>query len=293
MRAWKCEREQDIQNLDGPPHQAVSEKSEARILVSCHTLIGGPSSFSEMEMAANKGPVVVLDASCISDGKILELRGSKGWAGFGGYLHLICLMRTNGGSLPESAVSVSGVDAEIVNECLRIGLFFRRDGMIGSDRLIRDIEAYEARVNAFRSGAKDTNAKRYARRGAKRSPTVNQSIYLKESISLKDSGVKDSEQKANDRKAYGSHVKLSDQEYQALIAGLRGGEMDLKRLIASANDYCASRGKRYKDWAATIRNWARRDGSWGAEATPRRKHVGGVDPDRVHTPQEIMGAKLG
>jgi hypothetical protein len=58
--------------------------------------------------------------------------------------------------------------------------------------------------------------------------------------------------------AYGEHVKLRPSEYQALEA--KQGKTALDEMIARINDYLASTGiKPYKDYAATIRNWFRRE----------------------------------
>jgi len=58
------------------------------------------------------------------------------------------------------------------------------------------------------------------------------------------------------RKFYGQFVKLTDQEYQSLTSEL--GIETLTELIPEVNDYCASHGKKYKNYASAIRTFARR-----------------------------------
>lgn len=55
----------------------------------------------------------------------------------------------------------------------------------------------------------------------------------------------------------GSFVALTTSDLEKLES--EHGEAKIAEYIQAVNDYCASKGKRYKDYAATIRNWIRRD----------------------------------
>lgn len=55
--------------------------------------------------------------------------------------------------------------------------------------------------------------------------------------------------------SYGSFVKLSKRDYDALVA--THTEPQLLQVIEELNDYIASKGVKYKDFAATLRNWFR------------------------------------
>jgi len=66
--------------------------------------------------------------------------------------------------------------------------------------------------------------------------------------------------RSKSKSSYGESVLLADEEYAELKAGL--GEKALREYIGKVNDYCASKGKAYKDYAATIRTWARKDNKW-------------------------------
>lgn len=63
--------------------------------------------------------------------------------------------------------------------------------------------------------------------------------------------------KAPVRKAYGEYrnVLLSDEELEKLQTEFP----DWEERIEACSSYCASKGKRYKNYLATIRSWARRD----------------------------------
>lgn len=69
--------------------------------------------------------------------------------------------------------------------------------------------------------------------------------------------------------AFGKFVKLEPKDYQNLCEQ-HGTEL-VKEIIEEINDYLSSTGKKpYKDYAATIRNWARRRKSQRqATSTPR------------------------
>lgn len=64
--------------------------------------------------------------------------------------------------------------------------------------------------------------------------------------------------KGPERKAYGEYrnVMLSDEELEKLQTEFP----DWEERIEACSAYCASKGKRYKNYLATIRSWARRDG---------------------------------
>lgn len=63
----------------------------------------------------------------------------------------------------------------------------------------------------------------------------------------------------NPKKAYGQYqnVLLSNDELQKLQSEF---PHDWESRIENVSGYCASHGKTYKDYLATIRNWARKDG---------------------------------
>jgi len=73
-------------------------------------------------------------------------------------------------------------------------------------------------------------------------------VKLKEDkVSARDDSIK-----------HGRYVSLLDEVYEKLCTLYGKGEVDSK--IEDINDYCASKGKKYKDYAATIRQWFKRDG---------------------------------
>ena len=70
---------------------------------------------------------------------------------------------------------------------------------------------------------------------------------------------KTKQKKKNIKKEYGEfgNVLLSDEEYQKVQHLF---PKDFKTRIQTLDDYIQSKGKKYKDFVATLRNWARKDG---------------------------------
>jgi hypothetical protein len=56
--------------------------------------------------------------------------------------------------------------------------------------------------------------------------------------------------------AFGSHVCLTQNQVESLKQTMNGS---FEHYVEAVNDYCAAKGKRYKDYAAAIRNFYRRD----------------------------------
>lgn len=64
-------------------------------------------------------------------------------------------------------------------------------------------------------------------------------------------------ERAQDSSSYGKFVRLQASEYESLSA--THGKAQLDEMIARINDHCESTGKKYVGFAATIRNWFRRE----------------------------------
>jgi hypothetical protein len=156
-------------NVDSP---SIEMESVRRPVGATTESAAGSFSVEEYLMAANKGPVVMLDASCLQDMRILKLRAKHGMEGFGVYIGLICLMRSNGGRWDLDAMSMArgilGSESfDAVLETLReLTLITDEVGCICSPRLIRDIQEYE-RVRKCRvKGALKTHAQHRAQHTA-------------------------------------------------------------------------------------------------------------------------------
>ncbi len=87
---------------------------------------------------------------------------------------------------------------------------------------------------------------------------------------LPDLEIEPPKEKKPKKKAYGEYKKvlLTDEEYEKLKAEFPA---DWQDWIDRADGYCAQNGKRYKNFLATIRNWARRDKERGANIGNRPK----------------------
>lgn len=91
--------------------------------------------------------------------------------------------------------------------------------------------------------------------------------------------------KENQKNAYGDfgNVKLTDEEYQKIQKIFPN---DYKKRIQTLDDYIQSKGKRYKDFVATLKNWARRDGYiFPDEKEPEKQELIFSDDDL--TPEEL------
>ena len=60
------------------------------------------------------------------------------------------------------------------------------------------------------------------------------------------------------KERYGDVVSLEKEKYETLC--FQYGKKEVDNKIDDINNYCLSKGKRYKDYAATIRAWFKKDG---------------------------------
>lgn len=92
----------------------------------------------------------------------------------------------------------------------------------------------------------------------------------------KDIGEREKNKKEKPPKhKYGEYqnVLLSDEELQKLQAEF---PLDWQNRIENVSSYCASHGKTYKDYLATIRNWARRDNKVTPKTIPKNDIQAGL-----------------
>lgn len=78
-----------------------------------------------------------------------------------------------------------------------------------------------------------------------------------------------------------SIIFLNDEQYQGLVADL--GETETARCISYLSEFCAMRGKPYKDWDAAIRKCSREQ--WGI---PKAKPATTGDTNFQPTPERIQ-----
>ena len=175
---------------------------------------------------------------------MIRLRGKYGNEGYGAFWLLAEMMREqNGGRCLRSDADVIGIEMrydrlpELVADCCAWGVFESDDEYFWSARMVRDIDALnDKREKARVAGVESGKQRRFNGR------STNESI------------VKYSKGK---KSRYGTHVTLTDKQHQHFTDGL--GSKTLDKYIAAVNDYCDSSGKVYKDYAAAIRTFLRRD----------------------------------
>lgn len=96
-------------------------------------------------------------------------------------------------------------------------------------------------------------------------PSVNPSVN-NGSLQYKEIKNKTKNKYKAQRHQYGEYqnVLLSDEELEKLKTEF---PMDWQQRIEKVSSYCASKGKKYSNYLATIRNWAKRDGKRDGPAT--------------------------
>lgn len=88
--------------------------------------------------------------------------------------------------------------------------------------------------------------------------TENQPQYNTKEYNTKELNIKNKINKKESRSKYGEYnnVLLSESELDKLKVEF---PHDWEKRIEAVSEYCESSGKKYKNYLATIRNWARRD----------------------------------
>lgn len=79
-------------------------------------------------------------------------------------------------------------------------------------------------------------------------------------------------EKENIKKSYGENgnVKFTDEEYEKVKAYFPN---DYTERIQALDDYIQSKGKRYKDFFATLKTWARKDGYKPPSTSESKKEI--------------------
>ncbi len=103
-------------------------------------------------------------------------------------------------------------------------------------------------------------------KGGKQKQAKDSKVKQKKQLQIKDSNCDEYDneydndlEKENIKKNYGENgnVKFTDAEYEKVKAYFPN---DYKERIQSLDDYIQSKGKQYKDFFATLRTWARKEG---------------------------------
>ena len=210
-----------------------------------------------------------VDTGSLWDDRLMQLRHTHGWEGEGIFWALVRIAAQNQGRLRKEslrgfAIQLGAANLEkVASFCVDVGLFRSDKKSIWSERLLREFEVAEdwkeKRQKSARIAGLASAKARSTPRSTGRSTSRQRPTYLPTDLPT---------YRPTDKvkgEPHGSHVRLTNEQRQALIEGLKGGVETLEDLVGKVNDYCASKGKRYKDWAATIRNWARKDKLWGSE----------------------------
>lgn len=148
-------------------------------------------------------------------------------------------------------------------------------------------EVSKARAEAGSKGGKQNKQKE-----------ANKSkIKQKKQLQTKDSNCDDNDndnendndlEKENIKKKYGENgnVKFTDDEFEKVKSYFPNDYMDR---IQSLDDYMQSTGKKYKDFFATLKNWARKDGYKPPSVSEPKKEEKFLEVDTSQLTQEEYG----
>ena len=143
-------------------------------------------------------------------------------------------------------------------------------------------EVSKARAEAGSKGGKQS----------KQNETSKSKSKQKKQLQTKDSNCNDNDneydndlKKENKKKKYGENgnVKFTDEEYEKVKTYFPN---DYEKRIQNLDDYIQSKGAKYKDFVATLKNWARKEGYKPPDTkTEKKEELKEVDLSSL-TPQE-------
>ena len=198
------------------------------------------------------------DTNARHDVKIVLMRAKYGMAGYGAWWALIETLREiDDYKLPVKHLPALCLDFDyqeihdFIADCIGEFDLLCSDGdYIWSDSLLVRMEAYNElvaqRIEAGRRGGLSKSQASAKQKGS-------------DLIRLDKSRV-------DKKKKHGECVTLDEEAYKILC--YQYGKVSVDSKIDDINNYCLSKGKRYKDYAATIRAWFKKDGVL-AKAKPK------------------------
>lgn len=160
-------------------------------------------------------------------------------------------------------------------------------------QLDRDREKYENKCEKNKlNGAKGGRPKKAeGNNNNPENPTVFSETELNQSKPKKADNDNDTDndiKENNKRKKYGEfeNVKLTDEEYEKIKTMFPN---DYSERIQKLDDYIQSKGTKYKDFVATLRNWARKEGYKFPTTQQKSEKVENVEIDIDNLTQEEYG----
>lgn len=187
------------------------------------------------------------DSNAHQDPRVKRLKKTRGREGVDIYFELIEMMRQDETTY---AIDVADLDvllddvpnlAELVGEMVDIGLLVEREGLVYSERLLRDMELKDRR-SEVRSEA--------GRRGAAARWHPHDKRIEDDGKAIADDA---REEEKEQKKSYANNVRLKESEYQKLVTEF--GESQATQMIRKLDAYKGSNGKRYKSDYMAIRLW--------------------------------------
>lgn len=151
----------------------------------------------------------------------------------------------------------------VSNIMLELNTGMSRSGVLKARNSLKQFGLIDFKAN----GTKATNYKMITMAKSKQDSTQDSEQASKqdsEQVGKQDSNTlnklnKTKNKKENIKKKYGENqnVLFTDEEYEKVKAYFPN---DYEKRIQNLDDYIQSKGAKYKDFVATLKNWARRDG---------------------------------
>jgi len=197
------------------------------------------------------------DRAARRDPKILLMRSEYGAVGYGLYWMMVETLRETENykyakkHIPALCLDFVYADvAKFLSDCVnKFELFAEDEEYIWSESLLRRMKRYEdirqKRVEAGHKGGSTSAQHSKCQANAKQ--------MLSKSLPIRLDKIREDK-----KERYGDVVSLEKEKYETLC--FQYGKKEVDNKIDDINNYCLSKGKRYKDYAATIRAWFKKDG---------------------------------
>lgn len=148
--------------------------------------------------------------------------------------------------------SISGEEPHL-NSLLKIAFIPIRQSIDRNTEKWEDVK--KKRSEAGKNGAEIKKQKQAKQANANfaKNETANQAVNVNDNVNVNDI------KKENIKTKYGENgnVKFTDEEYEKVKAYFPN---DYTERIQALDDYIQSKGKQYKDFFATLKTWARKEG---------------------------------
>ena len=160
----------------------------------------------------------------------------------------------------------------VPNIMLELNTGMSRSGVLKARNSLKQYGLIDFKTN----GTKATNYKMVTIAKSKQESTQDSTQVSKQDSNTLNKLNETKYIKENKKKKYGENqnVLFTDEEYEKVKEYF---PKDYEERIQSLDDYIQSTGKKYKDYVATLKNWARRKGYKPPELTEKKEEIKEID----------------